>query len=104
MSEGVFLGCKHAIPLMTKRDGGSIINMSPTGALLGYPVYLAYSAAKGAVRSMTKSVAVVCQDKGCKIRCNWAKPGASVPTLVAHAEGRPGERKALPGGGPAQSG
>src|SRR3546814_3134791 len=59
MSEGVFLGCKHAIPLMNKRDGGSIINMSSTGALLGYPVYLAYSAAKGAVRSMNKSVAVM---------------------------------------------
>lgn len=98
MSEGVFLGCKHAIPLMNKRDGGSIINMSSTGALLGYPVYLAYSAAKGAVRSMTKSVAVMCQEKGYRIRCNSVHPGAIETPMVQLAEGRPGEAQAIPEG------
>ena len=98
MSEGVFLGCKHAIPLMNKRDGGSIINMSSTGALLGYPVYLAYSAAKGAVRSMTKSVAIMCQEKGYKIRCNSVHPGAIETPMVQLAEGRPGEAQAIPEG------
>ena len=98
MSEGVFLGCKHAIPLMNKRHGGSIINMSSTGALLGYPVYLAYSAAKGAVRSMTKSVAVMCQEKGYKIRCNSVHPGAIETPMVQLAEGRPGEAQAIPEG------
>ena len=76
MNEGVFLGCKYAIPLMNRNDGGSIINMSSTGALLGYPIFFAYSAAKGAVRSMTKSIAVMCQEKGYKIRCNSVHPGA----------------------------
>ena len=38
MSEGVFLGCKYAIPLMARSGGGSIINMSSTASHLGYPV------------------------------------------------------------------
>ncbi|QQN75122.1 SDR family oxidoreductase [Croceicoccus sp. YJ47] len=91
MSDGVFLGCKHAIPLMNRNDGGSIINMSSTGALLGYPIFLAYSAAKGAVRSLTKSVAVMCQEKGYAIRCNSIHPGAIETPMVQKAEGREAE-------------
>lgn len=98
MSEGVFLGCKYAIPLMNKGGGGSIINMSSTGALLGYPIYLAYSAAKGAVRSMTKSIAVMCQEKGYRIRCNSVHPGAIETPMVQLAEGRLGQEQAIPEG------
>ena len=43
MNEGVFLGCKHALPLLKRADNASIINMSSTGALLGYPIFFAYS-------------------------------------------------------------
>ena len=68
MSEGVFLGCKYAIPLIARSGGGSIINMSSTASHLGYPPFFAYSAAKGAVRSLTKSVAMHCQQKGYGIR------------------------------------
>ena len=98
MTEGVFLGCKHAIPLMNKRDGGSIINMSSTGALLGYPIFFAYSAAKGAVRSMTKSIAVMCQEKGYRIRCNSVHPGSIETPMVQAAMGRPGVEEAVPDG------
>jgi 3(or 17)beta-hydroxysteroid dehydrogenase len=98
MTDGVFLGCKHAIPLMNKRDGGSIINMSSTGALLGYPIFFAYSAAKGAVRAMTKSVAVMCQEKGYKIRCNSVHPGSIETPMVQTAEGRLGQPKDIPDG------
>ena len=98
MSEGVFLGCKYAIPLMNRNDGGSIINMSSTGALLGYPIFFAYSAAKGAVRSMTKSIAVMCQEKGYKIRCNSVHPGSIETPMVQQAEGRPGHEKTVPVG------
>ena len=98
MSEGVFLGCKHAIPLMNKNDGGSIINMSSTGALLGYPIFFAYSAAKGAVRAMTKSVAVMCQEKGYKIRCNSVHPGSIETPMVQQAEGRLGQEQHIPEG------
>lgn len=98
MNDGVFLGCKYAIPLMNRNDGGSIINMSSTGALLGYPIFLAYSAAKGAVRSLTKSVAVMCQMKGYKIRCNSVHPGAIETPMVQEAEGRLGKPNAIPEG------
>jgi 3(or 17)beta-hydroxysteroid dehydrogenase len=90
MSEGVFLGCKYGIGLMKKGGGGSIVNMSSTVALLGYPNHVAYSAAKGAVRSMTKSIAVMCQDKGYKIRCNSIHPGTIETPLVQKARRREG--------------
>ena len=76
MSEGVFLGCKHAMPLMAEGGGGSIINMSSLASHLGYPIFFAYSAAKGAVRAMTKSIAVHCQVAGYNIRVNSIHPGA----------------------------
>ena len=87
MNEGVFLGCKHALPLLKRSDNASIINMSSTGALLGYPIFFAYSAAKGAVRSMTKSFAVMCQEKGYRIRCNSVHPGVIWTNMQAGAGG-----------------
>lgn len=82
MNEGVFLGCRAAIPAMKLRGGGSIINMSSTASHLGFPVYFAYSAAKGAVRSMTKAIAVHCQMNGYNIRCNSIHPGAIDTPMV----------------------
>ena len=98
MSDGVFLGCKHAIPLMARGGGGSIVNISSTGALLGYAPFFAYSAAKGAVRSMTKSIAVMCQDKGYRIRCNSVHPGAIETPMVQEASGRVGQPEAVAAG------
>jgi 3(or 17)beta-hydroxysteroid dehydrogenase len=83
MSEGVFLGCKAAIPVMNASGGGSIINMSSVASHLGYPVFFAYSAAKGAVRSMTKSVALHCQMNKYRIRCNSVHPGAIDTPMLA---------------------
>ena len=76
MSEGVFLGCKHALPLMNESGGGSIINMSSIASHLGYPVFFAYTAAKGAVRAMSKAISVHCQMHGYNIRVNSVHPGA----------------------------
>jgi len=76
MSEGVFLGCKHALPLMHDSGGGSIINMSSVASHLGYPIFFAYSAAKGAVRAMSKAIAIHCQMNGYNIRVNSLHPGA----------------------------
>lgn len=98
MSDGVFLGCKHAVPLMNRNVGGSIINMSSTGALLGYPIFFAYSAAKGAVRSLTKSVAVACQEKGYKIRCNSVHPGSIETPMVQLASGREDQEQPVAAG------
>lgn len=76
MSEGTFLGCKHAIPAMRKSGGGSIINVSSVAALKGVGTIASYTAAKGAIRALTRSVAVHCQEQNYGIRCNVILPGA----------------------------
>ncbi|MGH0031041.1 MAG: glucose 1-dehydrogenase [Myxococcota bacterium] len=81
---GVFLGCKHAVPAMRRSGGGSIVNLSSLAGLRGVPIYAAYSASKGAVRSLTKTVAVHCRDKGDPIRCNSIHPGG-INTPMVHA-------------------
>jgi 3(or 17)beta-hydroxysteroid dehydrogenase len=81
--DGTFWGCQAAIKLMKKSGGGSIINMSSTAALVGIPAYLAYSAAKGGIRSMTKSIAIHCKEEKLGIRCNSVHPG-SISTPMVH--------------------
>jgi 3(or 17)beta-hydroxysteroid dehydrogenase len=98
MSEGVFLGCKYAIPLMAKSGGGSIINMSSTASHLGYPIFFAYTAAKGAVRAMTKSIAIHCQTMNYGIRCNSIHPAAIETPMIQFAEGRVGQENAIADG------
>jgi 3(or 17)beta-hydroxysteroid dehydrogenase len=85
MTDSVFLACKYGIPLMKESGGGSIINMCSTATHLGYPVFYAYSAAKGAVRSMTKSIAVHCQMNHYNIRCNSIHAGAIETPMVVKA-------------------
>ena len=98
MNEGVFLGCKYAIPLMHRSGGGSIINMSSTSARVGYSIFLAYTAAKGAVGAMTRSIAVMCQEKGYRIRCNAVLPGVIETPMVQESFGRPGREEIVPEG------
>ena len=98
MSEGVFLGCKYALPLMARSGQGSIINMSSVASHLGYPPFFAYSAAKGAVRAMTKSVAKHCQAKGYPVRCNSVHPASIETPMIQQAQGRPGQAQAVPAG------
>jgi 3(or 17)beta-hydroxysteroid dehydrogenase len=71
--DGVFLGCKHAIRVMKER-GGSIVNMSSVAGLVGAANLAAYSASKGGVRLLTKSVALQCARRGYNIRCNSVHP------------------------------
>jgi NAD(P)-dependent dehydrogenase (short-subunit alcohol dehydrogenase family) len=71
---GVFLGCKYAIPAMEAAGGGSIINVASFVAILGCSVPQdAYTASKGAVLSLTRSLAVQFGPKG--IRTNAICPG-----------------------------
>ena len=99
MSEGVFLGCKYALPVMKRSKAASIINMSSTASHVGYPIFFAYSAAKGAVRAMTKSVAVHCQASGYPVRCNSVHAGAIETPMVQFAQGRAGGKPAeIPAG------
>ncbi|MGB0844055.1 MAG: glucose 1-dehydrogenase [Alphaproteobacteria bacterium] len=83
-TEGVFLGCKHAVRAMKKRkedtglkdlSSASIINVSSLAAIVGSHNLSGYSASKGAVRALTKSVALYCARKSYDIRCNSIHPG-----------------------------
>lgn len=73
--EGVFLGCKHAIPAIARGGGGAIVNMSSIGALVPTPFLSAYGASKAAVAQFTRSVALHCCEQGHAIRCNSVHPG-----------------------------
>jgi 3(or 17)beta-hydroxysteroid dehydrogenase len=79
-SEGVFLGCKHAIKAM-KKSGGSIINISSRSGIVGIPDAAPYAASKAAVRNHTKTVALYCCQQGYPIRCNSLHPGAILTPL-----------------------
>jgi 3(or 17)beta-hydroxysteroid dehydrogenase len=80
-SEGVFLGCKYAIQGMKKTgpdksaSKGSIVNISSIAGLIGSAGPTAYTASKGAVRLLSKSVALYCAEQKYGIRCNSVHPG-----------------------------
>ena len=84
---GVFLGCKHAVRAMRPGGaagrGGAIVNLSSVAGLAGVTGLGAYCASKGAVRLLTKAVAVECGQLGLGIRCNSVHPG-----LVATSMGK----------------
>ena len=87
MTDGVFWGMKYGIDaIKANGERGSIINVSYTAAILGYPPFFAYAAAKGAVRSMTKSAAIHCQQSGYSIRVNSIHPGG-IDTPMIRAGG-----------------
>tara|TARA_R110002073_G_scaffold11758_16_gene53076 strand:+ start:2254 stop:2973 length:720 start_codon:yes stop_codon:yes gene_type:complete len=88
-SDGVFLGCKHAIPAMAASGGGSIVNMSSVAAIHGQSFVAAYTASKGAVRALTKSIAMYCKEQKNGIRCNSIHPdGVKTPMVVKVATGK----------------
>ncbi len=73
---GVFLGCKHGVKAMKVNAGGpagSIINLSSVVGLRGQLGGVAYSASKGGVRLLTKTVSI--EVAGVGIRCNSIHPG-----------------------------
>lgn len=95
MLDGTFLGCKYALPKMTKGGGGSIINLASIGGIKGISSIPAYAGAKGGIISMTRSIAVHCQEQGYAIRCNAIAPGGIETPMTAQAvaqlpEGDPG--------------
>ena len=79
---GVFLGCKYAIPRMVEQGSGSVINIASFVARLGCSVPQdAYTASKGALLSLTRSLAVQFGPSG--VRTNAICPGpVETPLLM----------------------
>lgn len=73
--DGVFLGTKLAIAMMKESGGGSIVNISSIGGMIGTAVLPAYSASKAGVRLLSKCAALHCGEQGYGIRVNSLHPG-----------------------------
>jgi NAD(P)-dependent dehydrogenase (short-subunit alcohol dehydrogenase family) len=96
---GVFFGLKYQIPAMIARGGGSIVNISSTAGIRGYPGLAPYTAAKHGVNGLTKTAAIEYGEAG--IRVNSICPGAiSTPMLLEYLESRPEMRAVLVEGNP----
>jgi meso-butanediol dehydrogenase/(S,S)-butanediol dehydrogenase/diacetyl reductase len=85
---GVFYGCRAAIPIMRRRGGGSIINMASLSGLAGDYSFAAYNAAKGGVVNYTRAAAIDHARDGVRINCICPGPidtpimrGAAAPKL-----------------------
>ncbi len=88
---GVFLGTKHAIAAMQKSGGGSIINLSSVSGIVGQPgIHVGYNASKGAVRLLTKGIAVQHGRDG--IRVNSVHPGLMPPMITSGRTADPAQR------------
>lgn len=90
--DGVFLGCQTFEPLLQKAGEtgkpASVINISSIAGLVGYPDQVAYNTSKGAVRHLSKSLAIEWAAHGAGIRCNSIHPGCiRTPMLEMAVEG-----------------
>lgn len=79
---GYFLGCHYGYLAMKTRGGGSIINMSSMAGIGGVSAFCAYSASKGAVAAMTRSIAAHSRFHRHGIRCNSIHPDGIKTPMV----------------------
>ncbi|GAC1309489.1 MAG: SDR family oxidoreductase [Vulcanimicrobiaceae bacterium] len=70
---GVFLGCRAVLPCMLERGGGVIVNIASVAGLVAFPGRSAYTASKGAVVQLTRSITADYARRG--IRCTALCPG-----------------------------
>lgn len=94
--DGVFLGTKHALPLMAKQ-GGSIVNIASIDGINGVPNASAYCASKAGVCALSKAVALECAEAGIPVRVNTFCPGSFHSPMVEKAEGWPEQIEKLGG-------
>lgn len=79
--KGTYLCCKYAIPTMQETGGGSIINVSSVAAIrVGRGASDAYTASKGGVMAITRTLAV--EHASLNIRCNCIFPGPILTPLI----------------------
>ena len=88
--KGCAMGCKHAIPLMVRGGGGSIVNNASIMGIAGVTGADAYSAAKGGMISLTRVLAVEWIEKGIRVNCICPGPVATGMTaeMMETEEGR----------------
>ena len=95
-ADGVFLGCKYAMPLLASSKAPSIVNLSSASGIVGGANLAAYNASKGAVRLLTKSVALAGARKRPPVRCNSVHPAFIAGDMVDRmVMARPDPSKAM---------
>lgn len=77
---GTFLGCRFGIPAIARSGGGSVVNMSSNVALMGVPGRDCYTAAKGGIAAITRSLAVAYAAQ--RVRVNAIAPSATMTERV----------------------
>ena len=77
---GTFLGCRFGIPEIIRSGGGSVINMASVVALIGFPGRDCYTAAKGGVAALTRSLALQFGRQG--VRVNAIAPTVTLTERV----------------------
>lgn len=77
---GTFLGCRKAIPLLRRRGGGAIVNLSSIAGHRGVPGQVAYATSKGAILTLTLALAADHAGEG--IRVNCVCPGATETPMI----------------------
>jgi NAD(P)-dependent dehydrogenase (short-subunit alcohol dehydrogenase family) len=79
---GTFLGCRFGIPRLVEAGGGSVINTASNVALMGFPGRDCYTATKGGIAAMTRSMAVEYAAQG--VRVNAVAPATTRTPRVMH--------------------
>lgn len=96
--DGTWLGCKYAMPLLKIR-GGSIVNLSSVSGLVAGHNLASYNASKGAVRLLSKSVALYGARLRPQVRSNSIHPtfveGAMVEAMLANVKSRDAARERM---------
>ena len=92
-SDGYFLGCKYGYAAMKERGGGSIVNMSSISGIGGSSSFVAYSASKGAVAAMTRSIAAHSRINHVNIRCNSIHPDGIKTPMVFNLQAQSGGKQ-----------
>ena len=92
VSESVALGCHHALPLLKESSAASIVNLSSVAGLIGASNYASYGTAKAGVHILTKSVAMLCAERGYPIRANSVHPGSIDTPILDADKAKYGER------------
>lgn len=96
--DGTYLGCKYAMPLLKVR-GGSIVNLSSVSGLVAGHNLASYNASKGAVRLLSKSVALYGARLKPQVRSNSVHPtfveGAMVEAMLANVKSKDTARERM---------
>jgi len=90
--KSMFMGCKHAIPHMLERGGGSIVNTASIEGFVGRGVRAAYGSSKAGVVLLAKAVAAQYGARG--IRCNAVAPGLVLTPALQNHYASPGQIEA----------